>query len=371
MPAIAASIALVPFENLSGDSAQDVLARGFVEDIGSVLSRFGTFEVIYPRALATLSQARGAAEAMPPVSNLLRGSVRRAGDVIRIAAQLVDHPAGRQIWAERYDVTAGNLFAVQDEIAERVASALAIGIARTRLDAAQRTPLSSLEAYDGWLRGFDCLKRGTVEADAEARRFFERAIECDPSFARGYAGISLSHFNGWSCQAWYKWDETERLAYEFAHRAAQLDESDALVQVVLGRILLYRRRFNEAAYHVERALALNPNDSDVLVHAGLCRAYLGDGESALALARKAMRLHPAYPPWYTAPVGLALFVLGRDAGVIELCEQVPISMFVDIPAFLAASCALTGDEPPSSRAPRGVPGVTARTRHVWPRPGTG
>ena len=116
-----------------------------------------------------------------------------------------------------------------------------------------------------------------------------------------------------------------------------------MVQVVLGRILLYRRRFDEAAFHVDRALSLNPNDTDVLVHAAMCRAYLGDGESALALGTKAMRLHPGFPPYYTAPVGLALFVLGRDAEVLAVGSQTPISTFVDIPAFLAASCALTGD----------------------------
>jgi TolB-like protein/tetratricopeptide (TPR) repeat protein len=343
MPAIAASIALVPFDNLSGDPAQDVLARGFVEDIASALSRFGTLEVVYPRAHVVNAPTRGDGQVTSMATTLLRGSIRRSADVIRIAVQLLDAQAGRQMWAERYDVTAGTLFTVQDEIAERVASALAIGVDRTRLAAAQRAPLQSLETYDCWLRGFDCLQKGTTEADADARRFFERALESDPSFARAYAGLSLSHFNEWSCQAWHKWDETERLAYDFAARAARLDDTDAMVQIVLGRILLYRRRFDEAAYHVDRALLLNPNDTDVLVYAGLCRAYLGDGASALELARKAMRLNPAYPPWYTAPAGLALFVLGRDAESIALGTQVPISMFVDIPAFLAASLALAGD----------------------------
>jgi TolB-like protein/tetratricopeptide (TPR) repeat protein len=342
MPAIAATIALAPFENLSGDPAQDVLALGFVEDVASALSRFGTLEVVYPRAVATAMPSRGGG-ATTGAANLLQGSVRRAGDVIRIAVQLVDSRAGRQIWANRYDVTAGNLFEVQDEIAERVASALAIGVDRTRLEAAQRTPLSSLETYDCWLRGFDCLQKGTVEADAEARRFFERALESNPTDARAYAGLSLSHFNEWSCQAWHKWDETERLAYDYASRAAQLDDSDAIVQVVLGRILLYRRRFEEASFHLERALRLNPNDTDVLVHAGLCRAYLGEGELALELAQKAMRLNPAFPSWYTAPAGLALFVLGRDAEMVELCARAPVMMFVDVPAFLAASLALMGD----------------------------
>src|SRR5687767_7565608 len=342
MPAIAASIALAPLENLSGDPSQDVLALGFVEDVASALSRFGAIEVVYPQAFAATFPGRRSNQT-PTASNLLRGSVRRAGDVIRIAVQLLDTHTGRQLWADRHDVTAGNLFSVQDQIAERIASALKIGVDRSRLRAAQRAPLSSLESYDCWLRGFECLKRGTVEADAEARTYFERALEIDPSYARAYTGLSLSHFNEWSCQAWQKWDETERLAYDHARRAAALDDADPMVQVVLGRILLYRRQFNEAAFHVDRALSLNPNDTDMLVHAALCRAYLGDGESALALGTKAMRLNPRFPPYYGAPVGLALFVLGRDAEALAVGAQAPISMFVDIPAFLAASCALIGD----------------------------
>jgi TolB-like protein len=355
MSAIAASVALEPFENLSGDPAQDALARGFVEDIATALSRFSTLEIVHPRVVAggAVTQAGAGTSAKPGASadavsasmatTVLRGSVRRAGDKIRIAVQLLDAQGGRQIWADRYDVTAGNLFEIQDEIAERVASALAIGLDRRRLDAVQRAPLASLEIYDCWLRGLDCLQQGTVEADVEARRFFTRALESDPGFARAYAGLSLSYFNEWSCQAWHKWDETERQAYEYAARAVRLDDGDPMVQVVLGRILVYRHQFEEASYHVDRALRLNPSDPEVLVHAALCKAYLGDGEAALELSRKAMRLNPSYPPWYFAPLGCGLFILGRDAEVMALGSQVPITTFVDLPALLAASMALSGD----------------------------
>jgi TolB-like protein/tetratricopeptide (TPR) repeat protein len=342
MPAIAASIGLMPFDNLA-DPAQDVLAMGFVEDIAAALSRFESLEVMYPRAVAGTVPGRGGSGSTPVTTNVLRGTVRRTGDVIRITVQLLDAQTGLQLWADRYDITAGNLFAVQDEIAEQVASALVTSVDRSRREAARRSPLSSLETYDCWLRGFECLQRGTTEADREARTYFEHAIEIDPTYGRAYAGLSLSHFNEWSCQAWCKWDETERLAYEHARRAAALDESDAIVQVVLGRLQMYRRRFDEAAFHVDRALRLNANDTTVLVHAAMSRAYLGDGESALALGQKALRLNPGYPPWYLAPVGLALFVLGRDAELLEVGAQAPVAMFVDIPAFLAASCGLMGN----------------------------
>ena len=198
---------------------------------------------------------------------------------------------------------------------------MAVRINEARLGIARRAPLASLEAYDCWLRGLERLRTGSVEADAEARGFFERALQIDPGYARAYAGISLTHFNEWSCQAWVKWDEKERLAHEYARRALALDETDAVVQVVLGRILVYRRQYDEAAHHVERALLLNPNDTDVLVHAGLCQAYLGDLEAALETGTKAMRLNPAHPPWYAAPAGLALFLLGRDRECLELTRR--------------------------------------------------
>lgn len=340
---IAASIALAPFENLSENPGEEYFARGFVEDIATELSRFGTLEVVYPRAVESLLRGRAETQASAIPDHLLRGSIRRSEQVVRIAVRLLNTRTGRQVWAERYDATAGELLAVQDDIASRIAGALAARVDEARLAQARRAPLSSLELYDCWLRGLDCLRAGTVEADAEARRFFERALEIDPSYARAHAGLSLTHFNEWSCQAWEHWDERERLAYEHAHRAKTLDDSDAIVQVVLGRVLLYRRRFDEGAHHIDRALALNANDTDVLVHAALCRGYLGEAESALELARKAMRLNPSHPAWYAAPAGLALFVMSRDEEAIEIGVRMPTKMFVDTAGFVAASCALVGD----------------------------
>jgi len=239
MPATGA-IALAPFDNLSGNPREDYLARGFLEDLAAELSRFGTFDVLYPRVVEAFLGAGqdGASRGPLAAAHVLRGSVRRTGDVIRVAVQLVELESGRQLWANRYDATATELLAVQDEIVARVAATLALQVDEARLAAARRTPLASLEVYDCWLRGLDCLQHGTIEADAEARGLFERALAIDSTYARGYAGLSLSHFNEWSCQAWERWDEKERLAYEYPRRAADLDDGDAVVQIVLGRILL-------------------------------------------------------------------------------------------------------------------------------------
>ena len=339
-------IALRPFENLSGDTSQDVLARGLCLDLATELARFAMLEVIAPASdvTAPASASRLVAAAADEGARLfvLAGGVRRLGEQIRVTAQLTEGTTGRQVWADRYDAQTDQFFAVQDDIVARVAAALALKSDEARLAVARRKPLTNLEAYECWLRGRNALQQGTIEGDHEARTFFERALELDPHFARAYAGLSLSHFNEWSCQAWIRWDETERLAYEFARRAADLDSSDAMVEIVLGRIMLYRGRNEEAARHIDQAIALNPNEADVLAHAAGCRALLGDGASGLALATKAARLNPASADWYIAPTALSLFVLGRYEESIAFALRMPHAT-IDCPALLAAALALAGD----------------------------
>lgn len=343
----AATLAIAPFENLSGDPAQDLLARGFVEDVATELSRFPSVDVLHPRAASWTGDVESATGQR--AGHVVHGSVRRVGDTIRVAVQLVEVATGRQLWADRYDATAAHLHAVQDAIVARLARSLAVQMDEARLGGVRRSPLASLDAYECWLRGFEHLRAGTVVADTEARRCFERALEIDPAYARAYAGLSLSHFNEWSCQAWEKWDEKERLAHEYAQRAVSLDDSDAMTRIVLARILVYRRRYDEAAHHLARALLLNPHDTDVLVHASLCQAYLGDPDAALSTAHTAMRLNPTHPAWYAAPAGLALFLLGRDEDCLAVCAAMPTMMFVDLPAFAAAAAALSGDAAGASR----------------------
>ena len=341
----ATTIAVLPFDNPSGDPEQEYFARGFVEDVVTNLSRFPTLEVIHPQTSFALEPVSRSIADLPEALRggyLLRGTVRRMGAVIRVAAQLVEATSGRQVWAERFYAPAEQIFSVQDQIVAQVVSTLATSIESARLQQARRKPLTSLEVYDCWLRGLDCLRRGTVDDDERARAFFERALALDPHYARAYAGVSLSHFNEWSCQAWELWDEKERLAFDYARRAAELDDRDALVQLVLGRILVYRRRFAEAARHVDRAIELNPNDADVLAHAALCRTYLGEPEAAIGLARRAIRLNPSHPDWYLACAAFPLFFLHRYDEAVSLVSKVPRAL-VDLPALLAAAHAFVGD----------------------------
>lgn len=347
LQAAAACIAVLPFEHLSAEPAEAYFARGFVEDLAIELSRFPSFEVLHPDTVFATPADRDALVELG-AGYCLRGTVRRTGDVVRVTAQLVEAGTGRQRWADRFEAPAAGLASVPDDIVGRVAAALAVEIDTARLARARRRPAATLEAYDCWLRGLEALHRGTLEDDAEARRFFEQAVAIDPTWARGHAGLSLSHFNEWSCQAWELWDEKERLAYEHAARAAALDDGDAHVQIVLGRILLYRREFDQAAHHVARALALSPNDADILAQVAMCLAYLGDATTGVELARKAIRLHPRHPDWYVACLVVPLFVEGRHQEVEVAGARAPRST-VDLPAYLAAAAALRGDDTASPR----------------------
>ena len=354
------AIAVLPFENLSDGPEYEGFARGFVLDVATELSRFPALEVVHPQTSFALPRSENLAQHAPSilrpsplaesspdeapleVAYWLRGSVQRSGDTLRVTARLEEAKTGRQVWADRYDAPAEDVLAVQDEIAASVAGALALALDSRRLGEARRAPVASLEAYDCWLRGFEHLRRGTVSDDARARTFFQRALEIDPHYARAHAGISLSHFNEWSCQAWELWDENERLAFEAAERAVDLDDGDAMVHIVLGRVHLFRREFGEAERHVEQALSLNPNDADVLAQASLCRAYLGHGEAGLANARLAIRLNPTHDDWYVGCLGLSLFILRRADEGVAVASRAPRAT-VDMPAYLAGGYARLGD----------------------------
>jgi tetratricopeptide (TPR) repeat protein len=223
-----------------------------------------------------------------------------------------------------------------------VAAALAIQIDATRLRRARRRPVADLAAYDLFVRGMERLRGGSFEDDLAARRLFERARELEPSFARAQVGLSLSYFNDWSCQAWERWDENETRAFEHARAAVELDEGDAVAHMVLGRILLYRRRFDAAERHVDLALRLNPNDAELLIQLTLAKALLGEGTEAVALAEKAMRLHPLHPDWYFALAALSHLIARELRSGIALARKA-WKATVDLPAFVAAALAELGE----------------------------
>lgn len=336
----AAVIAVAPFDLARLDDDQARIASAFLEDVIAELARFPNFEVLAARTCLSLTPEQFEPARLHEdfgVTHLLDTSLRPGPEALKIKANLVETLSGKLAWSSDYELSLQSLHAVENEVAAAVANQLSARIDNARLAEARSRPSASLEAYDLWLRGREVLRKGTAEADAEARELFQQALELDPAYARAYAGLSLSHFNDWSCQCWDRWADGERLAFDYACRAAELDDSDHLVQAVLARIHIYRRNRGQGRRHLERVLALSPNNADALMQTSLWWSYLGEDERALAMAEKAFRLNPLHEPWYYVYAFLVCFLAGRLEDAIALAEASPPHMMVDQSAYMAAA----------------------------------
>ncbi len=336
------SIAVLPFANMSGDPEQEYFSDGITEDIITEISRFRDLMVIArnssfafkgaPVSIVKVGRELG-------VAYILEGSVRRSGNRVRITAQLVDAQTGSHIWAERYDREITDMFAVQDEITQKIVGMLAVGLEEDTLERAKRKQPENLIAYDHWLRGKRLL--WTVgQNNLEARRHFEKAAAADPDFSRAYSGLAVT----------YQMEALEfplaseaTIAYENAHSAARkaldLDEADYQAHISLAWSLLYRQHDYEGMKkHIDRAILLNPNDADTLANAVYMLSMYGDAERAVACGETAMRLNPRYPDWYTAFYSTALFSARRYREAIAARVRVP-DYFIDSTFFGAATLA--------------------------------
>ncbi len=344
MQTTATSIAVLPFESLSPDADTAYFARGFAEDLITNLSRFTTLRVVASQTSFAMGGADGATGNRARefgVQYLLTGSVRVRGDLLRASARLLRVDGEETVWADRFDAPLDDVFVVQDEITATVAGRLAARIQDQHLARARRLSSSELAAYDLWLRGMDCLQRATLEGDEEARASFRKALDIDPDFARAHAGMSVSHFNEWSCQAWHLWDESSDSAFDHALRAATIDDADAVVQAVLARVYRYRREHVQADAHAERALDLNPNDAYVQIQIALATLFRGEPDRARELAERAMQCNPLHPPWYEGTVGWCHFIAGRPEEALPLLV-LGGDTIVNFGAYRAACHALAG-----------------------------
>jgi len=339
------SIAVLPFANLSGDATQDYFVRGIVEDIVGALSRFRSLRVIARNSSFAARQAGESARDTGVdlgADYVIEGSVRRAGDGVRISAQLTDIASGVHVWSDRYDAPAQQVLELQDRITRAVAGALAIRIDEELLSKAKRRGHNNLAAYECWLRGRECFNWGTPESSAEAVKFFRYALDIDPGYARAHAGLAIVYFGDWNCHGWHRWDQCETLAFEHARRAVELDDSDHVSHCILSRVHLFRRAFELAEKHLERAMALNPNDADCLARMAATRAQLGDAAAGIALGEAALALNPRYPDWYVGLISLAYLMAARHEEAVALMERAP-DVFIDTRAFLAIAYAYLGN----------------------------
>jgi TolB-like protein/DNA-binding SARP family transcriptional activator len=312
------SIAVLPFENLSGDPAQDYFADGVVEEIITALSRMRWLFVIARNSSFTY---KGRAVDVKQVGRelgvryVLEGSVRVAAGRVRITGHLIDAATGVHLWAGGFDGELADIFELQDRVTASVVGALAPELERAEIERARRKPTASLDAYDYFLRGMAEVHKWKREANAEALRLFGKAIELDPDFAAawGMAARCLSQrkASGWAQDEHADIAEVRRLAW----RAAELGAEDAVALATAGVGLAYvAGDIDDGRALLERSLALNPNLAMTWLFSGWANIWYGEPEVGLEQLAHAMRLSPHDPQIGNMQVGTAAahFFAGRD-----------------------------------------------------------
>ncbi|GKX34393.1 MAG: adenylate class-3/4/guanylyl cyclase [Rhizobiaceae bacterium MnEN-MB40S] len=339
------SIAVTPFVNKSDNPAREYFSDGVTEDIITELSRFSELLVI--AHTSTLAYKGGAVDHRKiaielGVSHILEGSVRTAGDRVRITAQLVEADSGHRIWAERYDRDLEDIFSVQDEIVSEITGTLFIRLRENASRHALRKRPSSLGAWDHALRALALILRFNPDDNREARREAEAAVKIDPDFAWAHAILAFT----WVCEGWSHWDDDPvdalRKGHEWARKAIALNRDEFMGHAAFGltELVLYQRH-ESAISALRQAVALNPNNADF--HALLATAlnFSGDPEEGLAAIKRALRLNPRCPDWYWQMLGRSHFMLGQYDTAITHLEALSLSApgMVSGRAILAACLA--------------------------------
>ena len=315
------SIVVLPFVNMSEDPKQEYFSDGITEDLTTALSQLSSLFVIARNSAFTY---KGKAVKVQEVGRelgvqyVLEGSVRRANDQVRITAQLVDAPTDSHLWAERYDRPLKDIFALQDEIVQKIVTTLKLQFTLREQGILVRKSTDNLEAYDFFLRGMEAFKRNTQETHPQAQQLFENAIALDPQYAEAYAGLSRIFTSTWLFQ-WSQDLQTLERGFVFAQKAVALDDSLPEAHRVLAYAYLYKSQHQQAIAAAKRATALGSNEAEGTALLGLILNFAGRPEEAIGLIQKAIRFNPRYQYNYISWLGMAYGLAGRyDEAIVTL-----------------------------------------------------
>jgi adenylate cyclase len=307
------SLVVLPFVNMSNDPEQEYFSDGLTEDLTTALSQFSSLFVIARNSAFTY---KGKAVKVQEVGKelgvqyVLEGSIRRADDQVRITTQLVDAITGHHLWSERYDRPLKDVFALQDEIVQKIVTTLKLQLTLREQGYLVRKTTDNLEAYDSFLRGLEAFNRYTPEARIQARQRFEKALALDPQYAEAYVRLAGIYARGWTLQ----WDQDSQAleqAFELVQKAVALDHSLPLAHRVLGTVLVWKKQHDQAIAAAERAVALDPNNAEGYARLGQTLNLTGRPEEALVMVEKAMRLNPRSPAIYLVYLGHAYYSTRR------------------------------------------------------------
>jgi TolB-like protein len=344
------SIAVLPFQNLSGDAEQEYFADGVVEDIIAALSRMRWLFVIARNSSFTY---KGRAVDVKEVGRelgvryVLEGSVRRAGSKVRLTGQLIDAMAATHLWAERFEGTLDDIFELQDRMAQSVVGAIAPQLERAEIERAKRKPTESLDAYDHYLRGIAKLHNGTRESIDAALPLFRRAIELDAEYASAHGMAAWCHFwrkvNGWATDRHAEIAQGTRLA----RLAVEIGRDDAVALTRGGHALAhFAGDLDGGIAMLDRAVLLDPNLAAAWFLGGFLRVFHGEADAAIEHLAHAMRLSPLDPELFRMQAGMALahFFARRFDAASAWAEKAAgnLPSFLVAVSVAAASHALAG-----------------------------
>ena len=338
------SIIVLPFVNMSGIAEQEFFVDGLTEDVLTELSRFRELFVIsrntsfkYKAKAVDIKQVARELG----VQYVLEGSVRRAGQRVRITVQLIDAVADRHLWAERYDRDLEDIFAIQDEMTSAIVAVLPGRVESAVRDRAARKPTSSMVAYECVITAKLLHHRSTREQNTEAQHLIRRATALDPNYAHAHAWqaciVGQAFTYGWCDDPLPLMAEIER---ELA-LALVLDDNDSDVHRILAAVGIAKNEFDLAEYHQQRALELNPNDDLIVVQQGELLTWQGRPDEGVPWIRKAMRLNPFHPERFWSHLGRSHFAGRRYADALEALRHVNASMALHH-ALVAACHAMLG-----------------------------
>jgi len=365
------SIAVLPFVNMSKDPEQEFFSDGLTEEIITALSKSPNLSVV---ARTSTLAYKGKSIPMDQVAQELRvryileGSVRRAGDQVRISAQLIDAKTGHHQWAERYDGNMRDVFAIQDEIASKIMKTLQVKLRVGPDPGETRGGSKNAEAYLKSLEAYEQMVRCTTEGRSQAQRLFEEVIALEPNFSRGYSGLALCigievNSRGRGGNVFYK--ESMARAMDLAQKALSMNEADAFNHAVQAYLFVLVRQHDKAVAHAERALALDTNSFLALDYSACALMYSCKGKEALAAFEKADRLNPSFPfmpihlCWVYLLLGRYEEAFQQAQGAVERNRDYVWGQWV-AQLLLAATSNLTGREAEARAAAGKVLDITPK-----------